>query len=72
MVILKKKVVMTTEKEEVMMMKKEDMITMEKEITMEMKEETDHSSVLVFYDTELSKKTITQLAAVCSAGEFNR
>lgn len=28
--------------------------------------------LLVFYDTELSKKTITQLGAVCSAGEFNR
>ena len=61
MVILKKKVVMTMENGEVMMMKKEDMITMEKEMTMKKKEETDHSSVLVFYDTELSKKTITQV-----------
>ena len=62
MVILKKKVVMTMENGEVMMMKKEDMTTMEKEMTMEMKVETDHSSVLVFYDTELSKKTITQVS----------
>jgi len=47
-------------------MEKEDMVMMEKE------DESHHSSVLIFYDTELSKKTITQLGAVCSAGEFNR
>jgi len=47
-------------------MEKEDVVMMEKE------DESHHSSVLVFYDTELSKKTITQLGAVCSAGEFNR
>ena len=36
-------------------MEKEDMVMMEKE------DESHHSSVLVFYDTELSKKTITQV-----------
>jgi len=39
---------------------------------MEKEDKSHQSSVLVFYDTELSKKTITQLGAVCSAGEFNR
>jgi len=34
--------------------------------------EKEEQSLLVFYDTELSKKTITQLGAVCFAGEFNR
>jgi len=28
--------------------------------------------LLVFYDTELSKETITQVGAICEAGEFNR
>ena len=39
------------------------MLTMEKEdvVMMEKEDESHHSSVLVFYDTELSKKTITQV-----------
>merc|ERR1712032_1462070 len=35
-------------------------------------ENENNPSLLVFYDTELSVEIITQVGAVCQAGEFNR